>query len=331
VSSPAHSDRLIRRLADGRFHSGARLADDLGVSRAAVWKKLRRLSADLGIPIDAVPGRGYRLARPLELLERSTIEASLAPHVHARLDRLTLLSTTASTNAEALAGIPDATGLARVWLAEHQTAGRGRRGRQWVSTFGENLYLSLAWRFELSMAGLAGLSLAAGVVLSEALRDLGVQGHSLKWPNDVLLGGRKLGGILVEASGESGGPAAAVIGMGVNFRLSTSAAAAIDQPWASLEQLGGVQISRNQLAARLVERLVAACARYETHGLSPFLNDWKQHDGLRDREVRVQLGPRVIEGVYRGVAPSGAAIIESEQGVSEYHAGEVSMRGADGL
>lgn len=329
MSLPRHTHALLRRLADGRFHSGALLARDAGVSRTAVWKQVRRLSADLGVEVHAVRGRGYRLDRPLELLERPEIEAGLTAASRQSLDRLSLLTSTASTNAEALADIPDEVGLARVWLAEHQTAGRGRRGRPWVSTFGENLYLSLAWRFDLSMAELAGLSLASGVVLSEILQQLGVDGHALKWPNDVMLGPGKLAGILVEAVGEADGPAAAVIGIGVNFRLSADAAAAIDQPWAALEQAAADGISRNRLAGRLIDGLIQACEHYGRDRLTPFLSRWRHFDGLQGRPVRMLHGSRTVEGVYRGVAASGAVVIENEGGCAEYHAGEVSLRGLE--
>jgi BirA family biotin operon repressor/biotin-[acetyl-CoA-carboxylase] ligase len=327
MSAAQRTESLLRRLADGRFHSGSRLAEQMGVSRAAVCKQVHRLSAELGIPIDAVRGRGYRLARALELLDRESIHGLLTADAQHRLGCLTLLGTTCSTNAQALAGIPQQSGLAHVWLAEHQTAGRGRRGRPWVSTYGENLYLSLAWRFDLPMAELAGLSLAAGVVVSEALADAGIVGHALKWPNDVTLDGRKLGGILVEAVGESGGPAAAVIGIGINFRLSSDAAGAIDQPWASLEQIVDEPVSRNALAGRLIDRLIRACGLYGRDRLGPFLASWQRYDGLRDRAVRILHGPNAIDGIYRGVADDGAAIIENADGLAAYHAGEVSLRG----
>lgn len=320
-------DRLLRILADGHFHSGARLAEQLGVSRTAVWKQVQRLGDEFGLAVDAVRGRGYRLPRPLELLDREAIRAGIGPSSIDRLDALQVVPSTASTNAAALADLPGRSGMARVWLAEYQQAGRGRRGRQWVSTFGENLYLSLAWRFELPLAELAGLSLAAGVVVCETLTALGVSGHTLKWPNDILVDDRKLGGILVEAAGETGGPAVAVIGIGLNLRLSAAAAAAIGQPWASLEQLG-TPVSRNALAGTLIDRLIAACRGFHEGRLDRFLPAWQRYDGLPGRPVRILLGDRQVDGIYRGVTDDGAAVIETAQGCSEFHAGEVSLRKA---
>lgn len=320
-------DLLLRELADGRFHSGQRLAALLGLSRAAVWKQVQRLESDLGLVVHAVRGRGYRLAAPLEPLDAGRIHAELGDAALGKLEALHLLGSTDSTNSRAAADLPPESGRARVWLAEHQTAGRGRRGRQWVSAFGENLYLSFAWRFELPMAQLSGLSLVAGVVLAEGLHDLGLDGHVLKWPNDILFDGRKLAGILVEVSGEAGGPATAVVGFGVNFRIPEAAAAAIDQPWTDLHRTScDAALSRNRLAGVLVDRMIDACVLFGAHRLEPFLARWRRFDRLRGTPVLLNRGGDVVEGVYRGIAPSGAMILEHAAGTTEHHAGEVSLR-----
>lgn len=323
--------RLLRELSDGRFHSGQQLADSLGVSRAAVWKQLQRLSQEYGLQISAVRGRGYRLAGPLQLLDSERIRAEIGTTAGPRLQQLQLTASTTSTNADAAADLPIESGCARVWLAEYQTAGRGRRGREWISAFGENLYLSLAWRFDLPMMELAGLSLVAGVVVAEVLKELGVEGHSLKWPNDVLVKGRKLCGILVEASGEAAGPAAAVMGIGINFRLPAKAGARIDQPWVDLHRLGGPGVSRNQAAGMLVDRLIIACEEFSEHRLTAFLDRWHAYDGLLGKQVSITSGRRSIAGTYSGIGSSGAVRIETAAGVAEYHAGEVSLRGTSVL
>ena len=324
-------DLLLRELADGRFHSGQHLAGVVGLSRTAVWKQVQRLESDLGLAVHAVRGRGYRLAAPLELLDARRIRAELGAAARGQLEALHLLGVTDSTNSRAAANLPEESGRARVWLAEHQTAGRGRRGRHWVSAFGENLHLSIAWRFDLPMAQLSGLSLAAGVVLAEGLHHLGLDGHVLKWPNDVLLDGRKLAGILVEVSGEAGGPATAVIGIGVNFRIPDAAAAAIDQPWTDLHRAAtATAVSRNRLAGVLVDRMIDACGLFSSHRLEPFLARWERFDQLRGTPVALIRGGQVVEGVYRGIAPSGAMILEHAAGTTEHHAGEVSLRAAVG-
>jgi BirA family biotin operon repressor/biotin-[acetyl-CoA-carboxylase] ligase len=319
-------NHILHQLADGRFHSGQQLAGSLGVSRSAVWKQIQRLESDFGLSVSAVRGRGYRLAAPLELLDDERIRQQLGDTAHESLDSLALLASTPSTNGCALGDPPLVSGRARVWLAEHQSDGRGRRGRRWVSTFGENLYLSMAWRFDLPMTELAGLSLVAGLIVAEALEQLGMQGHSLKWPNDVLVGERKLSGVLLEVSGESGGPATAVIGIGVNFRLADAQGAQIDQPWTDIGRECAVPLSRNLLAGVLIDRLITACRLFAAEKLAPFLNRWAAFDELLGRGVCVIRGGDSIEGVYRGIAPSGAMLLEDGTGLNEYHAGEISLR-----
>ena len=319
-------NHLLQQLSDGRFHSGQQLAQTLGISRSAVWKQVQRLESELGLSVSAVRGRGYRLPRPLELLDAGRIRSELSTPAAALLESLSLLPTTDSTNSRASRELPRESGCARVWLAEHQTDGRGRRGRPWVSNFGENLYISVAWRFDLPMSELPGLSLVVGVVLAEVLAYLGFDGHSVKWPNDILVGGRKLAGILVEASGEADGPATAVLGIGVNFRVHEAHGGQIDQPWTDLSREGSRSISRNQMAGILVDRLIHACRLYGDRRLGPFLERWNAYDGFVDQPVWLIRGGQSVAGIYRGVAPSGAMILEDASGRSEHHAGEVSLR-----
>lgn len=328
--APAQPERrvaLIRLLADGRFHSGEALATALGVSRAAVWKHVREIGAQLGLRIDAVRGRGYRLAAPLELLDRDAVARGLSAATAATLAALTVVDTIGSTNAFLLGQRPPRSGLGIACLAEQQTAGRGRRGRPWVSPFGSNLYLSLLWQFELPAAALAGLSLAAGVAVAEALRALGVAEVRLKWPNDVYWQGRKLGGILVELVGEAEGPTRAVIGVGINHRMPAESAALIDQAWVDLATASPHALpARNDLVARLLDALVGAVRRFGEAGLAPFLPTWDGLDCLRGREVLVQFGDRAVSGTEVGVAASGALRVATGQGVREFLGGEVSLR-----
>jgi BirA family biotin operon repressor/biotin-[acetyl-CoA-carboxylase] ligase len=319
---------LLQRLADGRFHSGQQLAAELGVSRAAVWKQVRALHDRLDLEVAAVRGRGYRLAAPLELLDAGAIECEVAAVNRPRLERLEIHTVTGSTNDCALHAPPLESGRARLWLAEHQTAGRGRRGRRWISSFGTSLYLSFAWRFDLPLGALSGLSLAAGAVTCEVLERIGHRGHCLKWPNDVLVDGRKLAGVLLEARGEVDGPTVAVIGIGINFRVPDRAANRIDQPWAEMATSDGVAPSRNRTAGLLADRLIDACRDYQDQGLAPFLPRWRAFDGLVGQRVTLMHGERRISGHYRGVSPAGAVILDHGDDRREYHAGEVSLRAA---
>jgi BirA family biotin operon repressor/biotin-[acetyl-CoA-carboxylase] ligase len=260
------------------------------------------------------------------LLSTLQIEARLAAAARARLDGLEVLISTTSTN-EYLARRPiNQVGRARACLAEHQTDGRGRRGRIWVSPFGQSLYLSLAYRFDLSLADLSSIGLVAGLVVAEVLAASGLSGHRLKWPNDVLVDGKKLAGILVEASGEAEGPASAIIGIGLNIALDRSAAESIDQPWIDLSRCGLEDPDRNRVAAELISALMKACAEYQDSGLAAFLPRWRTFDACTGRRVAVTSGSRMVEGRYLGIAEDGALIAETGEGVQRYHAGEVSLR-----
>lgn len=318
---------VLRLLADARFHSGEQLAAVLGVSRATVWKRVRALSQTCGVAVGAVRGRGYRLAEPLELLDREHLVPLLARDTTAHLAQLDLVETVDSTNTYLLGRRLADSNQGIACLAERQTAGRGRRGRSWVSPFGANIYLSVLWRFDSPPMDLAGLSLAAGVAVAQALARVGVGGVSLKWPNDLLWDGRKLAGILVELAGESDGPTHAVIGVGLNLRMPDGAGRDVGQPWADLrEVLGGAPPTRNLLAARLIDALVAMCLRFRDAGLAPFLDDWRALDCLAGQPVRVVLGDRAVDGVGLGIAPSGALRVRTVDGERELHAGEASLR-----
>jgi BirA family biotin operon repressor/biotin-[acetyl-CoA-carboxylase] ligase len=326
MTKPAVDLPLLTVLVDGRFHSGEQLAAQLGISRAAVWKRVRRLQQTLGLSVDAVRGRGYRLAAPIELLDADLIRSLLSSGSRRQLAELALLPSVASTNDLAMAASPPLPGAAKVWLAEHQSAGRGRRGRQWVSVFGASLYLSIAWVFDRPMSAIAGLSLVAGIAVAETLERLGVTGIALKWPNDVVVDGRKLSGILVEASGEANGPATAVVGVGLNVHLPAAVGRTIDQPWIDLRSLGLSGVGRNALAAALIDALIDSCARYARHPLADFLPRWRRYDALCDRMVQLNVSGTLREGRYLGVATSGAVRIETSAGLEEHLAGEVSLR-----
>lgn len=317
--------QLLRQLADGSFHSGQELAARSGVSRAAIWKQLRQLQQLPGVTLDAVRGRGYRLATPLELLDPDRLARQLGD-AGARLHALEVLAEVDSTNAYLLQQPAPMPGSGRACLAEYQRAGRGRRGRRWVSGFGRNLALSLAWTFDLPMAALNGISLAAGVAVADALQQAGVTGHGLKWPNDLYLDGRKLAGILVEAGGEADGPTRVVIGVGLNLCLDDASAAAIDQPWADLRPQLGAPPPRNRLAGSILGQLISVCEAYADHGLQPFLDAWRRHDLHLGQQVQLQLGGQTFVGRYAGLAADGGLLLETAGGLRRFAGGEVSLR-----
>lgn len=316
---------ILRRLAAGPA-SGDALAREAGQTRAAVWKRIEALR-EAGVAIEAAPGQGYRLARPLDLLDADALRAAVAGLGVARLDVAWSID---STNSGLLRRGAPARGV-DVLLAERQTGGRGRRGRPWQSPLGANLYLSLSRAFEGGLARLGGLSLVAGLAAAEALRAEGFPQVALKWPNDLVVddGGtlRKLGGLLVEGGGEHGGPANAVIGLGLNVAMPTQAAAGIDQPWTDLATLAPAP-SRTALAAALLRHLVAALDAFDRDGFAPFAARWAALDALRGREATLHL-PAGVEPVrVLGLGEGGALRVRGADGRErDVHAGEVSLRG----
>lgn len=320
------SDRaLLGRLCQGPA-SGAELAAGLGVTRSAVWKRIEALRA-AGVDVQAVAGRGYQLAQPLQLLDGTALVGALSPAARAELAQLDVLFETDSTNAEALRHPAPARG-SRAWLAERQTAGRGRRGRDWATPLAAQVALSLSRRFDGGIAALQGLSLAVGVAAAEALHGLGCTEVGLKWPNDLLARGRKLGGILVELRGDAAGPLQVVVGLGVNVCLPASADAAIGQPWCDLASLMPAPPSRQAVCVALLDALLPLMARYECDGLAPWLDGWRRFDLLAGHPVRLHEGAQLIDGVALGVDADGALRLRTEAGERLCHAGEASLRAA---
>ncbi len=322
----ALTSSVLKRLADGEFHSGEALARSLDFSRASVWNAIRDLEA-AGIEVYKVHGRGYRLPYPITLLDRAAIERSLGEHA-ARFT-LDVRDTVASTNTalleRAAAGAPGGTVLAAEW----QSGGRGRLGRAWHAGVGEALTFSLLWRFTPGAGALAGLSLAVGVAIARAVTAAGVAGAALKWPNDVLWRGGKLAGILTELAGDALGPTAAVIGIGLNVRLSQATRARIGRAAADLETACGAAPDRNGLLARLLIELGSALQAFEREGFAPLRAEWQRLHALQGRRVTLVLpdGAR-RSGSARGAAEDGAFLLETRGGIERFHSAEISLRPA---
>jgi BirA family transcriptional regulator, biotin operon repressor / biotin---[acetyl-CoA-carboxylase] ligase len=313
---------VLRVLSDGGFHSGEELGALLGVSRAAVWKQLQSLEG-YGLQVESMRGRGYRLVDGVELLDLQRIQASLMTTPGAL--RLDVLMSIASTN-EYLVAQQDATGF-HVCIAEHQTQGRGRRGRQWVSPFGASLYLSVKRRFESGVAALEGLSLAVGVVLARLLHGFGYTDVLLKWPNDLLARDAKLGGILIEINGDASGAVDVVVGVGINVKMPASYAKSIDQPWIDLAALGNsAAVGRNALAAAAIDALIGLLSSYERRGFADYRDEWNRFDAIAGRSVSVRLGQSTEQGIALGVDQQGALLVETQSGVRSFSGGEISLR-----
>lgn len=324
-------DQLIRILADGQTHSGTALAAAAGVTRSAVWKQAHRL-AELGLDLHSERGRGYRISRPLELLDRDRIVAALAPATLVSCEHLQVSTVTGSTSADLVAQPAPRPGHWRAALAEYQTGGRGRRGRRWHCSFGGGLCLSLAWCYAAAPRDLPALSLAAGVAVRRALAAAGAAGVTLKWPNDIVLDGNKLGGILVDVDGDSRGPLRTVIGLGVNLAVPMPLARAVAAEGglapAGLDQaLGGRTPSRNTLAAGIIDSLVGVLRDFGETGFTPLADEWRRNDFLAGRSVSISSNGNEVAGVARGIAPDGALLVERPEGLAAVFNGDVSLRG----
>jgi len=314
---------LLQRLSATAPVSGEALAAALNISRAAVWKQIEQLRA-LGLEIAAGAGRGYQLAVPLQLLDAGRIRAAMHNRRLADAMQLQIEPVLASTSGQLLA---QATGLpaATVLLAEAQTAGRGQRGRAWQSPFASGFLGSWLWRFERGLASLSGLSLALGVAVAEALAELGIA-VQLKWPNDIWVAGRKLGGLLIDAGGESQGPCYAVVGLGLNGRLPTATRLRIDQPSTDLTQVLGQMIDRNRLAAGLIEHVLAALNEFAECGFAAFESRFAAFDALARRTVTVQIGTMSCDGQAAGVDASGRLLVVVAGALRAFDVGVVRVR-----
>ncbi len=314
---------LLARLIAGPV-SGDALARESGQTRSAIWKKIQALR-DNGIEIDAQAGRGYVLRQRVQLLESVAIVDAMSGDARADLASLDIVWAIDSTNSALLREQTPRQGAA-VLLAERQTAGRGRRGRAWTSPLAANLYLSVARYFSGGLTRLGGLSLVAGVAVAEALHDIGYNDTRLKWPNDVVIGVRKLGGILVEGGGEHAGPVRAVIGIGLNVRMPHADVVDIDQPWIDLAAINTPPPSRNALAAGVLTHLLPALETFDREGLAPFLPRYVAMDGLAGRTITVQAGDGDHVGQALGIADDGALRVGLADGERVFHSGDVSVR-----
>lgn len=314
---------LLQLLGDGKNHSGQELANVLNVSRTAIWKQLAKLEG-LGLELLSQSGKGYCLVGGLELLDDARIRASLTPLASAYLSQLRLLTSIDSTNAFLMAQ-PPSSGITAC-LAEYQTAGRGRRGRQWVSPFASNIYLSLRLSIDSGLGAFEGISLAIGVAVVRALRDLGVSDLQLKWPNDVLWFGKKLGGILIEVVGDPSGACHLVVGLGLNVKTEKSMAQAIDQPWVALDSILAAPVSRNQVVSRLLNHILPLLGTYEAQGFTAYKVEWESLNAHAHQSVALLMGATQTTGIVRGVNSSGALLLETDKGLEVFHGGEVSLR-----
>ena len=272
-------------------------------------------------------GSEVRLAEPLELLDPAKIAAGIPEAAKLSLSKLDIFWDIDSTNTWLLARSDETDFHGHVCLAEQQLAGRGRRGRHWVSPFGKNIYLSIGCRMATGNVSIGGLSLVIGMQVVSVLRDIGIRDVGLKWPNDVLARGGKLAGILIEMAPSRRGEARLVIGVGVNLRLDEQDAQQIDQQFSTIKEQ--MQISRNQLVAELIGRITAVFADFEKTGFSAWAKSWHDFNLYEGQPVLVKSANSEVQGIDRGVDTTGNLLLETADGLRTFNAGEVSLRSID--
>ena len=313
---------ILHLLADGQFHSGEVLAQRFKVTRATIWNAVKHAES-LGVEVFSIRGRGYKLPQAVELLEKNLVLAAIGEQ--REWFNMQLLDEVASTNTFLMQqkGAAHATCVA----AHVQTKGKGRRGRTWVSQLGASLTFSLLWRFQCGAVALSGLSLAVGVALIRAFNSLGVNDTQLKWPNDVLVDGKKLAGILIELQGDLEGPSAAVIGVGVNLNLPKNVLNSIDQPAIDLVNVSAKSINQSELLGVILKHLADVLSTFESHGFIGLRDEWLRYHAYQNKPVRMLLPNGThIQGAVQGVADDGILLVETALGLQRFSAGEISLR-----
>jgi BirA family biotin operon repressor/biotin-[acetyl-CoA-carboxylase] ligase len=316
---------LIIILSDGMFHSGEDLGKKLDITRAAVWKKICKIKT-LGIPLESKKGLGYRIIGGLDLLKKEDIYDNLSTIVKPLVSNLEVLSTTTSTNTLARKNAENFDSSGSIILAEAQTDGRGRRGKSWISPYGCNLYLSIVWGFSGGIQEIEGLSLATACSVLKGLEKCGADNIELKWPNDLMHKKKKIGGILLEIVGDPSGYCQVIIGVGININMPKINSKKIDREWTNTKKLLNPEVSRNDLATKVIEQILLLLFEYKKSGFSSYKDEWLMYDNSIGKKVKLIMVNNTVEGVVRGIDSSGGLILEVGGIEKTFSGGEISLR-----
>ena len=322
---------VLNILSDGKFHSGEAIAKHFKVSRVSIWQVITE-AEKLGVEIFSVRGKGYSLSHPVQFIDEVKVKKAIGEM--ASWFNIKVFDVLDSTNnflmQEASKGYPHASCV----VANIQTSGKGRRGRQWQSSLGENLTFSFLWRFTKGAAALSGLSLAVGTSLIRSLKKIDVNQALLKWPNDILVnddeGYKKLAGILIELQGDMDGQSTAIIGVGINLKLSKKQLAKIDQPAIGINQCIDNEVDTNEFLGIIIKDLTEVLAKFESNNFEYFKDEWQSYDAFQDQSISISLGDGgIISGKEHGVNNMGALEVITEDGIKTFSSGEVSIRKED--
>lgn len=317
---------IFEILQDGEFHMKKSFGAGLAISSDQIDEVLLELQAS-GLVLISPEGLGYRLSDSVELLSRTAIFDYLSTVDPRPNCRLKILSVVDSTNRYAREQAANHASSGLVVLAEKQTAGRGRRGKVWVSPLASNIYMSVVWDFSGAGDTLKGLSLAIGVAVRRALLKLGVAEIKLKWPNDIFVNGKKLGGILLEMIGDPSAECSVIVGIGINVLMSESSAEAIDQDWTDLQKASSVTISRNELVACLITETFEVLGNFQRTGFSVYRAEWQSADLLKNQSGTISKDRESVSGIVLGVDNSGSLRMRLSDGEEQrFIGGELSLR-----
>ena len=308
--------------ASNGFVSGAQISAELGISRTAVWKHIRSLRLS-GFKIDAIPSRGYRLLQTPDILIPETIQADLNCHVIGSQVRCFDVIDSTNSQACSMADLGAAEGL--VVVADRQTAGKGRLGRLWVSPGSVNLYTSILLRPRIlpmeapKLTFLSAVAVCRAIALSTKLR------ATVKWPNDVLLGGKKVAGLLNEMSSETDQVNYVVLGIGVNLNMAANQFPDdLRSPATSLALTLGREVSRLDFARALIKEIDHLYQIFQEQGDEPILKAWTEQCDMIGQAIKVDCNQQQIEGIMQGLSEDGALLIRMPTGqVETVYAGDV--------
>lgn len=316
--------KLIEILADGRFHSGSEVGEQLGVSRAAVWKQVKRLE-QYGLVIHAVPGKGYQIPGGLDLLDKELIVQSLDPQLLATLQGFNITEAADSlvdSVAEQLRhqGNPGF----YVCLAESRILSREKYGRSACTTYAAYASFAIGARLRLNEVVLHGLGPAAAV----AIRDvLGVHGCLIKWPGELRVSGKSLGQVRVELREQQAGYVDVLIDADVRIKSLSFLMASPSNPVISLEGALRMPVDRNQMIGKLLSALAALVVSTQSaDGVAQYLARWQSLDLLNDRQISMSVDGRQVEGFARGLDGNGFLRIETDRGVEAFEMGDVELK-----
>jgi BirA family biotin operon repressor/biotin-[acetyl-CoA-carboxylase] ligase len=307
-------------LGNKQCYDGTSMGKQLGMTRAGVWKVIKKLTSQ-GINISSHKGKGYELLDTIELLDEKKIKAGLSPNIY-----LELFETIDSTSDHLLRMNHRSSGL-RVCLAEHQSKARGRFARKWHAPLGQNVYFSLLYPFAKDLSALAGLSLVIGLSICNTINSLYELPELalVKWPNDIVYGDAKLGGILVEVEAEAHGFCAAVIGIGLNVNM-VDACGEIDRKWTSIRKINNKDNDRNTLTVRLINDLLIYIRNFEQYGFEYFMEEWRSKDALLNKSIELKVGQNIHRGQVKGVNTQGHLLLQVVPGrVESFSSGEATL------